>query len=128
AAEPEILVAENDAGAAARGRQRRRKAARSGTNDEHVAKNVGMLVSIGIGDARGAAEAGGTSDQRFVEGFPERRRPHEGLVVEAGADQRAKPRTDRHRVKAERRPAVLARGLEAVVEFDSRGLGVRLAP
>ena len=76
----------------------------------------------------GAAEPGGAADQRLVELLPQRRRPHEGLVVEAGLDERREPGIDGREVEGERGPAVLAPRLEAVIELDPGRARVRLAP
>ena len=88
AAEAEVLVAQDDARAGAAGGERRRQAGRAGADHQHVAEGVGLLVVVGIRRVGGAAEAGGAADQRLVELLPEARRPHEGLVVEAGAEER----------------------------------------
>src|SRR5581483_9367028 len=69
----------------------------------------------------------GAADGRLIDLLPERGRPHEGLVVEAGAEDRREKLVHREQIEFERRPAVLARGVEAVVELDGRGAGVRLA-
>jgi hypothetical protein len=47
-----------------------------------------FLIMVGIGLRCRLAEARGLADQRLVELLPEGRRPHEGLVVEAGAEER----------------------------------------
>src|SRR3974390_3454087 len=89
---------------------------------------MGLLVVVRIGCRSGAAEPGGAADGGLVELFPERRRPHEGLVVEAGRDERREQRIDRAEIAGERGPAVLARRREAIIELDGGRLAVRLAP
>ena len=87
-----------------------------------------LLVMVGILRAGRAAEAGGAADQRLVERFPERGRPHEGLVVEACRQERRQQVVHGADVEGERRPAVLARGDQPVVELGGGGARVRLAP
>ena len=52
---------------------------------QHVAMGEGLAVAIGVGRFRRLAEARGTADEILVF-HPEARRPHEGLVVEAGRE------------------------------------------
>ena len=88
ATEPEILVAKDDAGAAAPGRQCGGKAGRPAADHQQVAEGEGLLVMVRVFRASRTAEAGGAADQRLVELLPEGGRPHEGLVVEAGDQSR----------------------------------------
>src|SRR4051812_24339863 len=88
---------------------------------------VAMQVAIGIGPSRRAAEAGGTADKRLVDLGPPRGRPEEGLVVEAGRQEGREEVVGGSDVEAERRPAVLARGGEAVIELDLGGAQVGIA-
>src|SRR5690606_12098415 len=68
------------------------------------------------------------ADEMLVEhpGLP--RRPHEGLVVEAGRDEGRGQLVERADVPLQRRPGMLAGGLEPVEQFRDRGTGVGLAP
>ena len=127
AAERKVLFAQDDARAGAAGRQRCRQPGRSAAGDQHVAIGPGLVVVVGIGFAGRASEAGGPADGRLVDRLPEFRRPHEGLVVEAGDEDRREQLVDRHEVVAQRRPAVLAGRFEAVIELGRGRLGVRLA-
>ena len=86
-----------------------------------------MLVVVGIGHVRGTAETGRAADQRLVDALPKGRGPHEGLVVEASAKEWAQQRVEGQQVEAQRRPAVLACGFEAIIELDRRRLCVRFA-
>ncbi len=111
AAELRLLVAEDDARAGLGRGERRGEARRAGADDEHVAMGVALRVAVGIGRGRRPAEARRGADARLVDLVPERARPHEGLVVEAGDEERREEVVDRADVEVERRPAVLARRL-----------------
>ena len=87
---------------------------------------VHVLVAIGIGRGRRAAQAGGAADQPLVHAPPPALRPHEGLVVEARREQRAKDAIQRPQVEADGWPAVLARGGQAFVQLDLGRARVRL--
>ena len=83
----------------------------------------GAGVAVRVGLAGRGAEAGGAADDRLVQPPPGPVRaepvgPHEGLVCEAGADQRREDVVDRSKVEAERGPAVLAHRDEAVAKLD----------
>src|SRR3546814_956980 len=78
-------------------------------DDEHVAEGVRLFVGVGVGLAARPAQPGGPPDRRLVEPLPERGGPHEGLVVEAGDDERRERRIDRAEIEGERGPAILAR-------------------
>src|SRR3954453_16030778 len=83
---------------------------------------------LGILGACHAAKAGGAADQRLVQGFPEFRRPHEGLVVEARDQKWRKHIADRAEIAAQRRPVVLARRDEPIIKLRRGRARVRLAP
>ena len=100
AAEREVFLAQDDAGAGAAGCQRRRKPGRAAAHDQHVAMRPRLVVVVGIGQPGGATEAGGAADRRLVDRFPELRRPHEGLVVEAGDEDRREQLVDRQDIEA----------------------------
>ena len=110
------------------GRERRHQAGRPAADHQHVAMRECLLVMVRDPPRRGAAEARGAADQRLVELLPELRRPHEGLVVEAGDEEAREPVVHRADVEAQRRPAVLARGDQPVVELGRGRARVRLAP
>ena len=100
-------------------------------DDQHVAEGEGLFVMVGIGFAGGAAQSRRAADQRLVKPLPEGRRPHEGLVVEAGRKDRREQRIERQKVEAQRRPAILARSFETFEQLDvvvARLLGSRRAP
>ena len=86
ATEAEIILAQNHARPGPRRRSRRHQTGRTRADHQHIAEGGGLLVGIGIGQAARRAEARGVADERLVDLFPERRRPHEGLVVEAGSE------------------------------------------
>jgi hypothetical protein len=104
-----LLVAQDDAGAAASGGQCRGEPGRPAADDQHVAMGVSLVVVVGIGRHRRRAEAGHATDDGLVS-HPQARRPHEGLVVEAGGEQARQRTVDRADVELDRRPAVLAGG------------------
>ena len=127
AAEREVFVAQDDAGAGAAGCQRGRKPGRSAAHNQHVAIRPSFVVVVGIGQSRGTPEPGGAADGRLVDRFPELSRPHEGLVVKAGNEDRRKHLVYRQEIMPQRRPVVLAGGFKAVIELDGGRLGVWLA-
>ena len=126
----EVLVREDDPRPGPPGGQRRHQAGGTRADHEEVAEGEGLLAGVPVGLARERPEAGGAADQRLVDPLPEGLRPHEGLVVEAGPDQRGGEPVDRQEVEAEARPAVLAEGLEAVARppASSRGCWARPRP
>ena len=83
---------------------------------------------VGVRRVSGAAEPRGAADRRLVELLPEGGRPHEGLVVEARAEDRREHLVRRQHIEFERRPAVLARRGKPLIELDGGGAGVGLAP
>ena len=127
AAEGEVLLRHDHPCASSARDQGRHQPGGTAARDQEVAMGVGFFVSIRVRTLGGAAEAGGPADQRLVDLLPERCRPHEGLVVEPGRQNRAEQPIDGAHVEAERRPAVLAHGLQPVEQFDGGGLAVRLA-
>ena len=124
----DILVDERDPGAGARRAQRRGEPRRPGADDGHVAEGVAHLVAVGIGRLARPAEAGGAADPGLIEFPAVPRRTHEGLVVEAGGQQRRGQGADGLKIEAERRPAILAFGDETVMQLDDRRRDVGLAP
>ena len=127
AAEEPVLVGEDHVGSGAAGDQRRHQAGGTAADDQEVAEGVGFLVAVRVREARERAEAGGAADEGLVELLPEGPGPHEGLVVEAGADERGEEVVGGEQVEAERGPAVLAGGREAVVQLLHRRPDVRAA-
>jgi hypothetical protein len=87
-----------------------------------------LFVVVGIGLVGGASEAGGLADEGLIELLPQRARPHEGLVVEARAEEAREQAVHRADIEVERRPAVLARCGEPGIELLHRGTAVGLAP
>ena len=128
-AEREILVRKNDASAAAPGGQRSHQPGWPGADHQHVAVRVCLLVVVGILSAGGPSEPRGAADQRLIQLLPERRRPHECLVVEAGRQHAARDGVERQQVEVQIGPAVLAPSVEAVEQLDrGRARGSRRAP
>src|SRR5580704_10503774 len=127
-AQHEILVAQNDTRAGRGGRQCGGETGGAGADHEHIAEGVRLLIDVGIGLVARAAEAGRTAYRGLVELLPERRRPHEGLVVEAGDEDRREERAHGADVERERWPAILAARLKTVEELGGGGPRIRLAP
>ena len=120
------LVHEHDRGAGAAGGEGGGEAGRAGADDQHVGMGEAAGVAVGVGLGGRDPEAGGVADHRLVDPVPEGARPHEGLVVEAGREQRSHAVVDRADVEGEAGPAVLAGRLEAVAQLLDGGAGVRL--
>jgi hypothetical protein len=87
---------------------------------------VGIVVGVRL--ARGNAEAGRGTYHRFVDLLPGSLRPHEGLVVEAGCEERRGEIVEPADIESERRPAVLRPGLHAVIDFLHGCPDVRCPP
>ena len=85
-----------------------------------IAVRVVMVVSY-------LAEAGGVPDHMLI-GHPHRCWPHEGLVVKARREEALQDRVHRADVELQRREAVLALCVKAVIELDLGGTQVRLGP
>ena len=117
AAELALLVGENDARAGLARRPRRGESGRAPAHDQHVAVGVHLVVMVGVRLGRASAEAGRLADEVLVL-HPERLRPHERLVVEAGRHEAREESRERHHVEIDARPGVHAARDEAVVELD----------
>src|SRR5450759_1403656 len=65
------------------------------------------------------------ADERFVKRFPGAARPHKGFVVEAGRNEARKQAISSADVEGKARPAILALGLQPVIELDLRRAQVR---
>jgi hypothetical protein len=128
AAQEEVLVGEDDAGAGAAGGEGGHQARGARADHQEVAVKETLVVEVGVGLAREAAEARGAADGGLVDALPEGAGPHEGLVVEARRQERGKEVVYAQRVEGEARPAVLASGIEAVEELGHGGAGVGLLP
>jgi hypothetical protein len=124
AARGHIALEQHHAQAGADEAPRRGEAGRARTDDEHIGVVVHGLfgaVRCGLSTALRPvehAETGGPTDRRFEDAFPGPGRPHEGLVVEARAEQRRGQPVDRHQVERQRRPPVLADDAQAFGDLD----------
>ena len=128
AAGQEILIRQDHARAAARGGQRRLQARRARPDDQQVAMQEALVIAVRIVPPRQPAQTGGRPDRRFVDLFPEALRPHEGLVVEPGAEERRDQVVHLQQIELQRPAMVLARGLQTVEQFRHRRPRVGLAP
>ena len=113
-----VFVDQDDAGIGRGCGERGGETGRTGTDDQNVAVLVTLFVGIRIGLGRRGSETRRAANHVFVDVSPERRRPHECLVVKTGRQQRRKQVVDRHDVETERRPAILAFGNQAVEQLD----------
>ncbi len=126
-AKAEILLAQDHAGARASGSKRGGQARRASAGHQNVAKGVGLLVMVGVWRLCRAPKTRGAADGGLIDLLPEGGRPHEGLVVEARPEDRGEELVRREQIELQRRPPVLARGVEPVIELDGGGAGVGLA-
>ena len=117
AAELARLLGEDHPGTGAPGGECGGQSGRAGARHQHVAVRVDLLVGVGIGRARGLAQARGLADEMLV-AHPGGARPHEGLVVEAGRQEAAHELVDAERVALRAGPAIDAGGHQAVVKGD----------
>ena len=123
-----LFIAQHDPRAGAGGGHGGGDAGRAGADHQHVAMGVLVQVPVGIGLGWRAAQAGGGADRRFIDPLPERRRPEEGLVVKPSRQQRSGKPGRRAEVEAQRRKAVLAAGVQPVVQFHLRGAEIGRDP
>ena len=73
---------------------------RPGADDQHVAMGEAAGVAVRVGQRRRPAQARGGADRRLVEFLPRPGRPLEGLVVEAGRQQRRQRVVDDAHIEA----------------------------
>ena len=91
-----------------------------------------MLVAVGVRRSGGTTDPRGAPDEVFVAKPPaRRRRPHEGLVVEACRQQARQGVVDGPDIEAKRRPPILTGGDQTVEQLLRRsayvGFGARSA-
>ncbi len=123
AAQVRTQLGHDHARAAAAGCQRRRQPGDAATDDQHIAMDVLVHVAIRVFLLRRGAQATGVADETLVP-HPGLGRPHEGLVVEAGREQRREPAVDAQQVLRRARPGQGTLRLQAVVQLDLGHLGV----
>ena len=110
AAELFLLIGEDYPRPAARSRQGCSQACRAGTDHQHVAVLVHVVVAIRVHGGRRTAKTGGLADV-FLVGQPEVLRVHKGLVVEPRRHHLAADLAENaHQVGVYARPAVGAAG------------------
>ena len=129
AAERRLLLGEDHPRAAAAGGERRGEAGRAAADHQHVAMRMAVLVAVGVGRRRRLAQARGAADRALVDAVPPGRRPHEGLVVEARRQQRARAgrRARRRRTRARASSSGCARRGRRRARPGSRGRWARCA-
>src|ERR1700761_242093 len=84
---------------------------------------VGIAIRIGLGGSHAEARCG--ANLRLVDRVPRALRPHEGLVVETGRNERRDQIVDGADIEVEARPAVLTLRLQAFVQLNLRGSQIR---
>jgi len=124
AAELVLLIAQHDARAARGGGRGSGEPGRARAHDEHVAVGVARGVAVGVGLGGSASEAGGGANARLVERLPRAPRPHEGLVVKPGRNERSEQIVDGAEVEGKARPAILTVRFESLVQLDLGGAQV----
>ena len=87
-----------------------------------------LVIFIGVFVLGQRAQACGAADDRLIDLFPKRRRPHEGFVVKPCREKAVQLVVDRHRVQLEAGPSVLACRLQPVEEFGHRRPRIRFLP
>ena len=127
-AHAEILIRQDHPRPAAPGGQGGGQARRPRPDDQQVAMQKALVIGIRVILHRQRPQAGGAADQRLIDLFPERGRPHEGLVIEARRKEGRQAVIDRQRVEFQRRPAVLALRLQPVEQLHRGRPRVGLAP
>ena len=125
AAHLRLFVGEDDPRPGPACRQCGCKASGTATGDQHVAMGVAVLVCIRVRPVRRAAKAGHAADRALIT-HPAALRPHEGLVVEAGRDQRRGDIVHLTQIEGQRGEAVLAGRHQPVIDLDLRRAQVRL--
>ena len=127
AAELGLRLGQDHPGSRTSGRECCHEAGGPGADHQHVAVGVPMQVVVGIRMGGCRAEAGGAADAGLVEPVPSARRAEEGLVVEAGGNERRECVGRRTHIRPQAGPAILAPGLEPFVELDLGRPRVRIA-
>ena len=114
------FVHENHAGPGASRFQGGGQASGAGSRDENVAVGVHVVIVVRVGVRGDHAESGRFADMMLVLP-PGTRRPHEGLVVEAGRHEAREPTVDGPQVEPDAGEDVDASGHQAVVELHLGG-------
>src|SRR5437764_53005 len=82
-----------------------------------VAMPEPLFIPVRIAHLGRHGDARSTANEALV-GHPRARRPHESLVIEAGRQPRGKSIEHAARIELDARPAIDARGREAIVDLD----------
>ena len=112
-----VLFRQHDPGAGPRRGEGGRQPGRPGTDHQHVAVGLCLVVAVRVALARRLAHAGGMTDEMLVL-HPHGGGPHEGLVVEAGGKSPRRQIVQRADIVFQARPTVLGARREAVHQFD----------
>ena len=120
-AKQRILLCQDHISPGAGGGQGRHQAGRAGADHQQVAKGKGLFIVPLVMFSRQFPQTGGPADQGFIQAFPKRARPHEGLVVKPRPEKRRREVVDCHHIMAQRRPAVLAERHQPVMQFQRGG-------
>ena len=124
AAEQVILLGQDDLFASAGGGQRGHKTSGTRADHQQVAKGKGFFIDRVVMLGQQLAQTRSAADRRFVQLFPERPWPHEGLVIKAGPKERCGEVVDAEQIPPQAGPAVLAARGQARMNFLRGGAGV----
>ena len=119
APELRLIVGEDHPRARPRRRERGGKSGWTAPHHEYVAECVALVVAVRIRTVRRPPVPRHSPDRPLVHG-PGGARPHEGLVVEPGGEQPAKPSQSAREIEAKRGPAVHRARLEPLDQLHHR--------
>ena len=97
-------------------------------NDKHIAMQEPLVIRIRVFLPRQRAKPRRPPDDRLINLFPERLRPHERLVIKPRRKERIQPVIHRQRIKPQPRPCVLTARLQPLKQFRHRRPRIRLRP
>ena len=127
-AHAEILIRQDHPRPGPTRRQRRLQARRTRADDQQVTVQKALVIAVGVLQPAERPEARSAADDRLIQLFPERGRPHEGLVVKPRRQKRIETVVDGQRVKPQAGPAVLALRRQPVEQLGHGGAGVGFLP
>ena len=123
-AKAKILVRQQHTQPRAPGSQRRRQTCGAAANDQKIAMQIPVIILIGVFQHRQAAQPGRGADEGFIDLFPKRLGPHEGLVIEPCAEERREQIVQAQQIPFKRATVVLTGGFKPGKKLDRGGAGV----